>query len=159
MSSIRVWIGSAGVWSEEFIGIDKVHFIKDAVLRWCRKIMPTDEIESEEVAAIAALNNLEFDGFAADPSEECYRPMEVDHMTREILSEDWINFKIFEKENKINILTTRILQLPLSIFKEMVEWEKAHGYYFSIYNAIYLAAKCPIPAPEGYCLLFKFKDE
>lgn len=159
MSSIRVWIGSEGKWSEEFLGVDKVHLIKDAVLRWCRIIMLSDEIGPEEIAAIVALNDLEFDSYPVDIFDECYHPMEVDPITREILSDERINFKIFEKDNKLNISSTRTLQLPLSIFKEMVKWEKEHGHYFSIYNAMYLAANCPDPAPEGYSLLFKFSDE
>ena len=159
MSSIRVWIGPDGKWSEEFLGIDKVHLIKDAVLRWCRKIMPSDEIEPEEIAAIVALNDLEFDGRSVNISEDSYRPEEVDQMTREILSDERIRFTVLENDNKLIISSTRILQLPLSIFKEMIKWEEDHGHYFSIYNAMYLAAKSPDPAPEGYCLLFKFKDE
>ena len=145
MSSIRVWIGPEGKWSEEFLGIDKVHLIKDAVLRWCRKIMPSDEIEPEEIAAIVALNDLEFDGRSVNISEDSYRPEEVDQMTREILSDERIRFTVLENDNKL--------------FKEMIKWEEDHGHYFSIYNAMYLAAKSPDPAPEGYCLLFKFKDE
>ena len=159
MSSIRVWIGSEGVWSEEFIGIDKVHFIKDAVLRWCRIIMPSDEIEPEEIAAIVALNDLEFDGRSVNISEDSYRPEEVDQMTREILSDERIRLTVLENDNKLKISSTRILKLPLSIFEEMIKWEKVYGHFFSIYKAMYLAAKCPKPAPEGYCLLFKFKDE
>ncbi len=158
MSSIRVLIGPEGKWSKEFLGVDKVHFIKDAVLRWCRKIMPSDEIDSEEIAAIVALNDLELNGFAVRV-KGFYHPMEVDQMTREILSNERISFKVFENDNNLKIISTRILQLPLSIFGEMVKWEKDHGHYFSIYNAMYLAAKCPDPAPEGYCLLLKFDDE
>lgn len=159
MSSIRVWIGPEGKWSEEFLGIDKVHLIKDAVLRWFRTIIPTEEIEPEEIAALVALNDLEFDSYPVDIFDECYHPMEVDQITSEILSDERINFKIFEKDNKLNISSTRTLQLPLSIFEEMVKWEKEHGHYFSIYKAMYLAANCPDPAPEGYSLLFKFSDE
>lgn len=159
MSNIRIWIGPEGKWSKEFPGIDKVHLIKDAVLRWCKKIMPSDEIEPEEKAAIVALNDLEFDGRSVNISEDSYRPEEVDQMTREILSDERIRFTVLENDNKLIISSTRILQLPLSIFKEMIKWEEDHGHYFSIYNAMYLAAKSPDPAPEGYCLLFKFKDE
>ena len=73
--------------------------------------------------------------------------------------EDGVRWASLEKRNRISINSARILKLPLTIFEDMAKAEKNRGHLFPVYQALYKAAQAPDPAPGGYCLLFKFKDE
>ena len=63
MSSIRVWIGPDGKCSEEFLGIDKIHFIKQAILFGCRNCYYDEEDWCE------IIKGLEIDAFEIAVSE------------------------------------------------------------------------------------------
>lgn len=152
MSSIRIWIGPEGKWSEEFLGIDKVHFIKQAILFGCRKCY-YDEDWCDDEDWCELLKGLEINAQEIEASNRVYRKGDDDTRTESV------SWPLFEKDNNISIASTKILKLPLSIFEEMANEEKERGQLFTIYTTMDEAAKSPKPVPEGYSLLFKFADE
>ena len=105
------------------------------------------------------LYGIEIDAIDLQVSDDFYHPIEIDEMTNEILSEEYLDWGAFKESNPVKIADARILKLPLSIFEEMAKTEKARGHFYPVYKALYKAAKATEPAPDEYCLLFKFKNE
>ena len=143
MSIIKVWVEPEGNWSNAFLGVDKTHIIKDAILYGCRRCIFEEENKCE------ILVGLEIDA--------C--PLEVSDTEYLDLPDELVRWEAIEKLNHISIESARILKLPLEIFEEMKEAEKAEGYCYSVYKAIIEAAKVIEPVPKGYCLLLKFEKE
>lgn len=148
MSIVKVWIEPEGNWSKPFLGLDKVHIIKEAVLYECRK----HYYEEEDWQAV--LTGFEIDAREIEVSSSEYSRPDI-----EVLPEEMIRWSLFEKGNGVSIESARILKLPLSTFDEMAKREKAEGHLYPVYKALYKAARVTEPVPDGYCLLFKFEDE
>ena len=156
MSRIKVWVEPEGNWSKEFSGLDKNHIIKDAIRYGCRKV---PSIEGYEKGYCYDLYGIEIDGTDLQVSNDYYHPLEVDEMTREIVSEEYLDWGAFKESNPVNIASARILKLQLDVFDDMAKAEKARGHFYPIYKAIFDAARVTEPIPEGYCLLLKFRSE
>lgn len=148
MSKIKVWVEPEGNWSKPFIGLDKIHIIKEALVFECRKHYCEEENWSE------VLTGLEIDAVEIEVSEREYKKYDI-----EALPEEMIGWGLIEKSNGISIESARILKLPLSTFDEMGKHEKAEGHMYPVYKAIFKAARVTEPVPDRYCLLFKFEDE
>ena len=148
MSIVKVWVEPEGNWSKPFMGLDKVHIIKDALTFECHKLC----IEEDEDWQ-ALLTGFEIDAREIEVSESEYKKYDI-----EFLPEEMIRWGLIEKRNGINIVSARILKLPLTTFAGMVEHEKTEGHLYSVYESILRAARVTEPVPD-YCLLFKFEDE
>lgn len=147
MSKLKVWVEPQGNWSKEFVGLDKIHLIKDAILRECRIVSP-------EEGYCEPLNGLEIDAIELQVSDDYYHP--IDEGTKEIVSEEVILWGAFEKSNRVKIASARILKLPLALLSEMAN---AGGYLSSLYKDIIKAARVFEPTTPDYCLLLKFENE
>ena len=100
MSIVKVWVEPEGNWSKEFSGLDKIHIIKDAILHQCRKV---PSIEGYENGYCYDLYGIEIDGTDLQVSNDYYHPLEVDEMTREIVSEEYLDWGAFKESNPVNI--------------------------------------------------------
>lgn len=139
MSKIKVWT-SQGKWSEEIVGMDKIHLMKEAILLACNCV---DENE--------------------DPIENPLQDFEIDAV---VLDDDFANdadssgvffWSSFGSANpKIKLSEVKTIKLPLGILKAI---SKEMKYLTPIYDEIIRKAILPSPIPIDYCVILKFEEE
>ena len=142
MSVIKVWNGD-GRWSEEIHGLDKVYFIKAAILS---AYAPEDRWMSSGYED--CLSGFELNGQTISPDEldgAFYR------------QEEWDLFWSFF-EGKISMHFSDIYSfiIPLVVLESLRKEDKSLSRK---YEQIITAAKVPVAPPVGYCLCIRFEDE
>lgn len=142
MSVIKVWNGD-GRWSEAISGLDKVYFIKAAILS---AYAPEDRWMSSGYED--CLSGFELNGQTISPDElngDCYR------------QEEWNSFWSFF-EGKIEMKFSDIYSfiIPLVVLESLRKEDKSLSRK---YEQIITAAKAPVAPPVGYCLFLRFEDE
>lgn len=143
MSKIKVYT-SKGNWSEDVVGLDKLHIIKDAIRSMCiccdDEPLKGFEIDNSELDDDFDRNAIE--QFLDDDG----KIIEIDRF--------WSRFHGANKHVKIREAKT--FKLPLNTLKLI---SKKYRYLTSIYDEIISLALVPVPTPKDYCLLLKFEDE
>ena len=142
MSVIKVWNGD-GRWSEAISGLDKVYFIKAAILS---AYAPEDMWMSPGYED--CLSGFELNGQTISPDEldgAFYR------------EEEWDLFWDFFQRNiimKFSDIKTFIV--PFWVLESLRKVDKS---LYGKYEQITTAAKAPVAPPVGYCLFLRFEDK
>ena len=142
MSVIKVWNGD-GRWSEEIHGLDKVYFIKAAILS---AYAPEDRWMSSGYED--CLSDFELNGQTISPDEldgAFYR------------EEEWDLFwDFFQRKIKMNISDIKTFIVPFWVLESLRKVDKS---LYGKYEQIITAAKAPVAPPVGYCLFLRFEDK
>lgn len=143
MSTIYVWT-SEGDWSEwPLYGVDKVHFMEQAILDECKKIY------------------LAFDGKWKDFDKshcfwlEGFRVDEKIIYTEELI--EFIDNRWVFKVSKLNeiLSNAKVFEMPLYTLRNMAADD---DHLSAAYNFLIEAADIPSDAPDNYRLLFMFSS-
>ena len=142
MSVIKVWNGD-GRWSEAISGLDKVYFIKAAILS---AYAPEDRWMSSGYED--CLSGFELNGQTISPDK-----LDGDSYEKE----EWNSFWSFF-EGKIEMKFSDIYSfiIPLVVLESLRKEDKSLSRK---YEQIITAAKAPVAPPVGYCLFLRFEDE
>ena len=140
MSVIKVWNGD-GRWSEAISGLDKVYFIKAAILS---AYAPEDRWMSSGYED--CLSDFELTGQTISPDEldgAFYR------------EEEWDLFwDFFQRKIKMNISDIKTFIVPFWVLESLRKVDKS---LYGKYEQITTAAKAPVAPPVGYCLFLRFE--
>lgn len=150
MSKIKVYT-SKGNWSEDVVGLDKVHLIKDAIRTMCLCYdNRTSELINEPLKDFEIDRSELDDDFDRNAIEQFLddngKIIEVDRF--------WAHFN--DVNQHVKIREAKTFKLPLNTLKSI---SKDYRYLTSIYDEIISRALVPAPTPKDYCLLLKFEDE
>lgn len=142
MSVIKVWNGD-GRWSEAISGLDKVYFIKAAILS---AYAPEDRWMSSGYED--CLSGFELNGQTISPDE-----LDGAFYTQEKWDLFW---SFFEGEIKMNFSDIYSFIIPLVVLESLRKEDKSLS---GKYEQIITAAKAPVAPPVGYCLFLRFEDK
>lgn len=139
MSKIKVWT-SQGKWSEEIVGLDKVHLMKEAIHLACNCMDENEEpIENP-------LLDFEIDNIVLD-----------DDFVKDADSSGVFFWSSFSSANsQIKLAEAKSMKLPLGILKII---SKEVSYLTPVYDEIIRKAILPSPTPKDYCVILKFEEE
>lgn len=141
MSKIKVWT-SQGKWSEEIVGMDKIHLMKEAILLACNCVDENEEpIEHP-------LQDFEIDSIALDDDFD----KELDSNADRVFF--WSRFS--SANPGIKLAEAKSVKLPLGILKII---SKEVSYLTPVYDEIIRKAILPSPTPGNYCVILKFEEE
>lgn len=142
MSKIKVW--ADGRWSDEILGLDKVHLIKKAILS---QYAPMDELEYSD-----DYDDL-MDGFEINGIPISADDFDADHYKNVEWSWFWGSF---QGSLKIELKDVQTFTMPIAVLRKMSRDDSSLS---AKYDEIISASKAPASTPRGYCLNLKFEDE
>lgn len=142
MSVIKVWNGD-GRWSEAISGLDKVYFIKAAILS---AYAPEDMWMSSGYED--CLSGFELNGQTISPDE-----LDSDFYK----AEEWDLFwPVFQGKIRMNFSDINTFIVPFWVLESLRKVDKS---LYGKYEQIITAAKAPVAPPVGYCLFLRFEDK
>ena len=142
MSVIKVW-NCDGRWSEAISGLDKVYFIKAAILS---AYAPEDRWMSSGYED--CLSGFELNGQTISPDE-----LDGDSYEKE----EWDYFwSFFQRNIKMKFSDIKTFIVPFWVLESLRKEDKSLS---GKYEQIITAAKAPVAPPVGYCLFLTFEAE
>ena len=142
MSKIKVW--ADGRWSDEILGLDKVHLIKKSILS---QYEPMDDFDYPDDYEDP------LDGFEINGRPISAVDFEADHYKNEKWGLFWGSLRGCIK---IELKDAQTFTMPIAVLRKMSRDDSSLS---AKYDEIISASKAPASTPKGYCLNLKFKDE
>lgn len=151
MSVIKVW--AKGRWSKRIHGLDKVYFIKKALL---------SQYAPEECFEYCGdyenlMNGFEINGIPISVSDFSAGDYKSDFWGEDYKCLDWSLFwGSFTRSLNVQLENVEIFTLPIVVLRQM---SSEDPYLSAKYDEIISASKAPEPTPRGYSILLKFENE
>lgn len=143
MSSIQVWT-SDGRWSEPVQGLDKLHFMRAAIIRECSSTFEFfngkwDAFQPADTDEDISLKGITIDGVNVNASE--------------VIKEQW-NIRLNTLSKALS--KAKIFQMRLSTLLKLADEDVCLS---TLYKKLVGCANVPSDASDDYGLLFRFSAE